>query len=787
MPRPKKVGGPEPKKRSRNGCWQCKTRKVKCDEIRPTCNNCQRQRETCDYSIRLNWDGRSGKKKDGPVGAPQMVISASLASTPTVMDSARSPASLSGFEQVMTFQNHISFPHSTPTIPKLEQPPNAYTPLNTEAMVRQQLTPDNSMIDPALITDVKSPTYDGLYNRGREQYTQSYERYRCSTPSHGLPTSVPPFFDHGKGEDGSTEQAERPAKRTRYQEVTSPSYDTTMPPLSVSVNVTAPYSDPSLTPASSHSDNHQKHYSYKALHVADSRRLSVNSLLSGPPGPNSVAVGDDSDSAQGRPNYADDPNHDTTTYGIDRGFKDLDIGKNDDTNAISGSSPISTREHLDLVLGEHGNSPLEFGFGVEVNSAFEIGGGYYDKPVAICIPRVLEPLPAKLLENPMNLLYFHHFLNHTAGCLIPHNCSANPFKIILPQMAVRDDNLMNLLLAYSASHRARHLGQPEPTSRIAMWVQDIFPQLRRALNDPTEIISNANLATTIMLASLEIISPKSFGVKIPWQNHLDTARQMIAARGGPQRIQAASHGDKVSSFLWSWFAYLDVLGSFSGGKVNSSSSWILNYESNTQNEVSIDCILGFTSHCVHILATIAELSRICDGSRIGPDYTIRAEWKPTDEIAAQASTLEADLAASRLYPTRPCTHMQSNGEAAYQWDSLEMVATNEAFHWAGLVHLHRRIYGKPSNHPDVQEAVREIFGALYKVRRGSSAEACLLFPMFTAGCDTKDEKQRADILERIKDVERFGMTQVRRARKLMERTWETGRPWETLVVGDFLG
>jgi hypothetical protein len=131
--------------------------------------------------------------------------------------------------------------------------------------------------------------------------------------------------------------------------------------------------------------------------------------------------------------------------------------------------------------------------------------------------------------------------------------------------------------------------------------------------------------------------------------------------------------------------------------------------------------------------------------------------------------------------------MQSTGEAAYQWDSLEMDATNQAYHWAGHVHLHRRILGKPSSHPDVQNAVREIFGALYKVRRGSNAESCLLFPMFTAGCDTQDEKQRADILERIKGVERLGMTQVHKARALMERVWETGKPWETLVAGEFFG
>jgi len=61
----------------------------------------------------------------------------------------------------------------------------------------------------------------------------------------------------------------------------------------------------------------------------------------------------------------------------------------------------------------------------------------------------------------------------------------------------------------------------------------------------------------------------------------------------------------------------------------------------------------------------------------------------------------------------------------------------------------------------VRDAVREIVGALYKVRKGSTAEACLLFPMFTAGCDAQDEKQRVLIMDRLKGVEEFGMSQVR--------------------------
>jgi hypothetical protein len=133
----------------------------------------------------------------------------------------------------------------------------------------------------------------------------------------------------------------------------------------------------------------------------------VNSLLSGPPG-----ISNQGDRAYDNENHEirdwthDIPENfdDSTVYGIDRGFKDLDIGKNDDANAITGVSPVIVRDHLNRSLDDELESiPMEFGFGMKENPAFE-NGAYYDQPVHVSIPRALEPLPNRLLENPMNLL-----------------------------------------------------------------------------------------------------------------------------------------------------------------------------------------------------------------------------------------------------------------------------------------------------------------------------------------------------------------------------------------------
>lgn len=329
-------------------------------------------------------------------------------------------------------------------------------------------------------------------------------------------------------------------------------------------------------------------------------------------------------------------------------------------------------------------------------------------------------------------------------------------------VAVGDSNLLHLLLAYSASHRARLLNHREPTNRIARWVRDVFPSLRRALDDPTGQVSNTNLATAIMLASLQIISPNTFEVEVSWQNHLRTARSMLLARRGAGSVHRK---DRVSYFLSRWFAYLDVLGSLSGGKndqpVFIGDYWVDDDVDEGGYSFQIDCLLGFTSRCISILAQVAELARICDSERINAEGVILDNWRPPNARIAQAEQLKLDLQESRTrrYPGC-CPHHHDGEEDEESWDSVEMEATNDAFHWAGLVHLNRRVLGKNSQDREVQTAVKEIVNALDRVRKGSTAEACLLFPMFTAGCDALEGDQRNNIMGRLKVVEGTGMTHV---------------------------
>jgi len=142
----------------------------------------------------------------------------------------------------------------------------------------------------------------------------------------------------------------------------------------------------------------------------------------------------------------------TVIYGIDRGLRDLDLDLNDDANALAIELPsgAGSRQHLhkqlDLDIEERfGGS---FGFGVDNTSSGTGHGhgtagtgppvsdfttGYYAKPALVHMPREMPILPELLTGNDMNMLYFHHFMGHTARVMVPHDCDNNPFRSFLPQ------------------------------------------------------------------------------------------------------------------------------------------------------------------------------------------------------------------------------------------------------------------------------------------------------------------------------------------------------------------
>lgn len=566
MPRPKKPGGPEPKKRSRNGCWYftphcvsphsllnvarpCKTRKIKCGEEKPKCQNCERQGETCDYSIRLNWEGRTKRKSNDFTPEPGFKITTpKSASQPGTI--SRTPSESSIHRPVFdlaTIKQEGGSSHSALSSPTDVKRPSrdgvgdayvqdiGFSPDSRGTPVDQHpgspfrspsaggtgsldstlarngnVAPSSAEMPKASIPDlshiplpnaprrgVRDPISAAQLSRIRDQTSSSYPSptdsskdspplstskaynnagHYPSTSSHQMPPplqsslSFSSYSNTRKNQEEAPFAGEHRSKRLRI----SPSLDVAesvqrSQPVSYShynggpAKVMTSYSPSQLTPIRSYSPS--SGYGGVALTPASSsvtsedaytrsvtrpspqvlqdspdlRRLSVSSLLSGPPGPDDPHPDPGGGSATPTSPYMDSPTQskDAITYGTDRGFPDIDWPNNNDAIALNGLTPSLSTVGLYYPEGEDRVEglyvPPEFGFGLHADNVAKGGGGYYAKPVTVAIPRSLGTLPSELAENPMNLLYFHHFLNHTARILVPHDCSENPFKNILPQ------------------------------------------------------------------------------------------------------------------------------------------------------------------------------------------------------------------------------------------------------------------------------------------------------------------------------------------------------------------
>ena len=502
--------------------WRpCKAKKVKCGEEKPGCLNCQRQGEACDYSIRLNWDGRTKRKAGGGTLEPSTTTpNAAIAekygnAKRGELDAqSRNTESPPHHSDQSGFTVHKPSPfslenHSNPTITNsTTNLPVAPSGSGQDGNITSSNSSSSSVLDATedgpevaelgnqtgaraapvkpfaahipRLTDLcapimlPSPEQSSLDSPGLNGILTTVPTANSQSTSMGPmlpPYYIPPQNSHSNSrkDRNYSLSPENRAKRIRLSPLSgfaqsaglidTQAYDNSsiLHAQATQIGFVTPQAPSSpynsnigtpLTPASSSatsSDPNPRTNTATSPYVPqispDIRRLSVNSLLSGPPGdgPHTVTHVEHLTNISVYP--VPDIGTDTVTYGLDRGFPDLDVQKNDDRNALNGMSPALVNDEREVMVqnrfGDDFYVPTEFGFGLQAKDTVFGKGGYYAKPVPVKIPRSLEPLPATLLQNPMNLLYFHHFLNHTARILVPHDCSENPFRKILPQSKPR--------------------------------------------------------------------------------------------------------------------------------------------------------------------------------------------------------------------------------------------------------------------------------------------------------------------------------------------------------------
>lgn len=482
---------------------------MKCGEEKPQCSNCKRLEEECDYSIRLSWGGRPLKKKHMLNGEEQ-----------TEDDSM----SLPGAGQ---FSIHQQFPQQQTFVPQAgtngasasRKPPVARSGKKSGGMSSYQTVfsvQEPSGPSPATPT-VSSP----------EGHLQGSNQ-SSSSPSHRAGSSYYSWTDQEHSQTSSPTVVGSPSSVSTYSHTTHPpafkqeplepenvfTERTHLPPFSPMSpympqipsptfpkgNLQSPLSSPYSHQSQSLVSPQQHQHTQKALHPPPNdfstppkrmRTVAPSSLLQPPLYyPTNYVNGSPSTIYQGgfiNPFSPVSIAHTAQEYGL----PSIDApNSNNEMRRVPITSIISPPLQEDRALYlDYPNSNVTFGVAneepddndndVEDIPRYDLNMNRFSDvyeyrmpaasnyPTTLTIPRGLDPLPPILLDNETNMMYFKHFLGFTARLLVPHDCSENPFKKVLPQSMSsplfhcnQASGLILIIMCSGRWHRKAHESSP---------------------------------------------------------------------------------------------------------------------------------------------------------------------------------------------------------------------------------------------------------------------------------------------------------------------------------------
>ncbi|KAJ5946373.1 hypothetical protein N7454_003212 [Penicillium verhagenii] len=354
------------------------------------------------------------------------------------------------------------------------------------------------------------------------------------------------------------------------------------------------------------------------------------------------------------------------------------------------------------------------------------------------------------LSTAESRFFMHVFRTETAARLFP---AAPP--VFLQRMitgALEKPHLLYALLATACSHHSRLVQQETHQRSIVAglkYTNLAISNLRCALADDDEMLKPETVTTAMTLCTNDVCN----GNMDIWNVHLDGVIRLLTAFMKNQR--ETSRIEPYAQCLVKWCISMDVLAGFSG--LHAVQSELLD-QVPTQFVDEIDDILGYSLKLAPLLAQLPQLAK-------------RQELLST---TPEAEMLEAKI-SHLVGVTVSEAKLDSMGDLA-----TELQYTHLAFVYSALLYLHRRVQNLPRNHIKVRKDVTSIIDSIQRIGPFSSANILILWPMFTAGCETEINNERQYIQTRMNNMQCFGMGNYTRAREYLSNFWasETIFHWE---------
>lgn len=390
-------------------------------------------------------------------------------------------------------------------------------------------------------------------------------------------------------------------------------------------------------------------------------------------------------------------------------------------------------------------------------------------------------VPSPHLANKHSQLTMHQLVAKTATTVFP--LASRSFVDRLVVSAVGNLPLLYALLACFGNHHARRMTtfSSESEKTTLTFTNHAIAGLRDALNNKT--MTAETLMTAMTLCTNDVCNGNLDVFRI----HLKAIRQMLSSFMDTLLAgEKSSDQDLLNVYLIKWFAALEVSASLSLFYQNQQNdqeeflSWNNRKFFNPSDDV-VDDICGYSLNLVPIFSKIGYLARIqyeMSSTMLDQEKITQSRFSPLD-IAGQTQSLELRLES-----------LPSPGISVGIWTGQqrelveELRDTHPAFVHTALLHLHRRVQLLPKCHSKVRNDVTSILHVVKKVRPFSPANVLLIWPLFSAGCETDSMSERAVIDERMSNMQSLGMGNFTRGREALHRFWESGTSlrWDVFLA-----
>lgn len=367
-----------------------------------------------------------------------------------------------------------------------------------------------------------------------------------------------------------------------------------------------------------------------------------------------------------------------------------------------------------------------------IESFFDVGRFIQE----MCISaRDLDPLVDLTPEA-----LFDHFVRFSSQRLVALPFDENPFAILLPRLASKSTSFYNLILAYSASHKALLLGLTDtPTTRA------LVDSCHYAMANSTDFTVDGALLFAALLSQLEA----DRGNLKQWQICAMQAIKMIKTRAQSRELSEYTEAHDAASMLK--MIALKMVGSdIAIGNIDEDSPLDFLRDlsfwprwSHSQGDV----ITGFDPNSVPVFAEVAELIH-----------------------------LTRAVGLSHAILTRGLRVIMRLNDGIFEDTCMnEISVLSKLYQLSFKVHVYRRVLRFRSPHPHVRRIVSYMLDLIDRgIPESSLIHTRMPFVISTlcCECDPADNWRRASLKRRLEAMDSDGFVLNRSIRETLEQNWD---------------